>query len=262
MDVQTSRSASRGRGGGAPERWGEPSLVERLRRRDDEAVRELDARYGGRIYRLAYRYLRSREDAEEVRQDVLLKVVCRVGAFRGDAQLSSWIYRIAVNTTMSRLRPKAALARHRRSSWPGKETEAAQRGGSGLGRTGSREPVDWAPLADEGVFRREFRRQLARALAELPPVYRTPVLLRDLRGLSTEEASDLLRIKPQTLKSRLHRGRTVLRRKLGAFAGGLRLHARPDGLLEGRVLAGRQGVLPTGPSPATLSPDDGNRFRA
>jgi RNA polymerase sigma-70 factor (ECF subfamily) len=62
------------------------------------------------------------------------------------------------------------------------------------------------------------------ALRTLPAVYRVPVLLRDIHGLSTEEASAVLRIKPQTLKSRLHRGRLILREKLGDFASGLSLH--------------------------------------
>jgi RNA polymerase sigma-70 factor (ECF subfamily) len=64
------------------------------------------------------------------------------------------------------------------------------------------------------------------ALKELPSVYRIPVILRDIQGLSTEEASAVLRVKPQTLKSRLHRGRLILREHLSDFAGGVMLHAR------------------------------------
>jgi RNA polymerase sigma-70 factor (ECF subfamily) len=70
-----------------------------------------------------------------------------------------------------------------------------------------------------------MRRSLVKAVLELPAIYRAPIVLRDLRGLSTEEASALLKVKGQTLKSRLHRGRTILRRRLGAFAGGLSLRA-------------------------------------
>ena len=75
-------------------------------------------------------------------------------------------------------------------------------------------------------MRAEMRERLIAALRHLPAVYRVPVLLRDINGLSTEEASAILRVKPQTLKSRLHRGRLILRRHLGDFAGGLELHAR------------------------------------
>ena len=71
-----------------------------------------------------------------------------------------------------------------------------------------------------------MREQLIAALTTLPEVYRTPVVLRDLQGMSTEEASQVLRVKPQTLKSRLHRGRLILRDALSQFAGGVALHTR------------------------------------
>ena len=88
------------------------------------------------------------------------------------------------------------------------------------------EPADWTALADDHVMRAEMRQRLIEALSYLPTVYRVPVLLRDINGLSTEEASAILHIKPQTLKSRLHRGRLILRQHLGEFAGGLELHTR------------------------------------
>src|SRR5690349_17948880 len=79
-------------------------LVERLRAHDPTAVADLSESYGAKIYQLAFRYLKNREDAEEVAQDVLLKVFQKIDAFRGDAALSSWIYRITFNASMSRLR--------------------------------------------------------------------------------------------------------------------------------------------------------------
>src|SRR5712671_7664970 len=79
-------------------------LLARLQRGDEHAVEELSDSYGSKIYQLAFRYLKNREDAEEVAQDVLLKVFQKIDAFRGDAALSSWIYRITFNTAMSRLR--------------------------------------------------------------------------------------------------------------------------------------------------------------
>ena len=82
----------------------EKVLVERLRAGDDAAVTELASTYGPRIHQLAFRYMKNWEDAEEVAQDVLLKVLRKIDAFRGDAALSSWIYRITFNTAMSRLR--------------------------------------------------------------------------------------------------------------------------------------------------------------
>ena len=73
-----------------------------------------------------------------------------------------------------------------------------------------------------------MRRRLVDALVELQPIYQLPVLLRDVQGLSTEEASAILQVKKQTLKSRLHRGRLVLRERLAQFAGGLTMHRPPE----------------------------------
>jgi RNA polymerase sigma-70 factor (ECF subfamily) len=84
--------------------------------------------------------------------------------------------------------------------------------------------ADWSDLADERIFRSQLRRRLLRAVLALPAIYRAPVVLRDIQGMSTEEASAMLRVKDQTLKSRLHRGRLILRKQLADFAGGLVLH--------------------------------------
>lgn len=192
------------------------ALIERLQAGDDSAVAELATEYGTRVYQLALRYTRNKEDAEEVVQDVLLKVRDKIDAFRGDAALSSWIYRITFNTAMSRLRSTRSA---RYFEVPDEGTTVAE---DGSVRT--TEPADWSNLGDDMVHRRELRDALRTAVAELPAIYRAPVILRDLRGLSTEEASRRLNVKDQTLKSRLHRGRLILRERLAAFAEGLSLH--------------------------------------
>lgn len=195
----------------------ERDLVGRMRARDGSAVADLASLYGPRIQQLAFRYLRNWEDAEEVAQDVLMKVYRKIEAFRGDAALSSWIYRITFNTAMSRLRN-------------GRANRAAEvapiDSSSETNEYSPVEPADWSGLADDQVMRAQMRHQLVGALTHLPPVYRVPVLLRDIHGLSTEEASAILKVKPQTLKSRLHRGRLILRKHLSDFAGGLELHGR------------------------------------
>jgi RNA polymerase sigma-70 factor (ECF subfamily) len=195
----------------------ERDLIGRMRARDGSAVADLASLYGPQIQQLAFRYLKNREDAEEVAQDVLLKVYRKIEAFRGDAALSSWIYRITFNTAMSRLRS----ARFNRSA----EVPAPESNVDGVPKVAP-EPADWTSLADDQVMRAQMRRKLIDALSHLPQVYRVPVLLRDINGLSTEEASAILKVKPQTLKSRLHRGRMILRKHLGEFSGGLELHAR------------------------------------
>jgi RNA polymerase sigma-70 factor (ECF subfamily) len=195
----------------------ERDLIGRMRARDGSAVTDLASLYGPRIEQLAFRYLKNKEDAEEVAQDVLLKVYRKIEAFRGDAALSSWIYRITFNTAMSRLRS----GRLNRSA----EVHTAESTVDGVPQLQA-EPADWTSLADDQVMRAQMRKKLIDALSRLPKVYRVPVLLRDINGLSTEEASAILKVKPQTLKSRLHRGRLILRKHMGDFAGGVDLHAR------------------------------------
>ena len=196
-------------------------LIARLQAGDESAVQELADRYRPRISQLALRYMKNREDAEEVTQDVLMKVYRKVGAFRGDSALSSWIYRITFNTAMSRLRTNRA---ERAAEAERERMIAAEKAVVTEESRASREPADWSQMADEQVFRAQLRRRVLRAILALPAIYRAPVMLRDLQGLSTEEASAMLRLKDQTLKSRLHRGRVILRRQLADFAGGLQLH--------------------------------------
>jgi RNA polymerase sigma-70 factor (ECF subfamily) len=196
---------------------GERELIGRMQAGDMSAVTDLSTTYGARIHQLAFRYMKNWEDAEEVTQDVLMKVFRKIDAFRGDAALSSWIYRITFNTAMSRLRTgrSGRAAEQQRPEMQGNAAGVLQQ-----------DPADWSSLADDHVLRREMREQLISALTTLPEVYRTPVVLRDIQGLSTEEASRILHVKPQTLKSRLHRGRLILRQALAEFAGGVAMHSR------------------------------------
>jgi RNA polymerase sigma-70 factor (ECF subfamily) len=194
------------------------TLLARLKAGEEQALTDLAGAYGTKIYQLAFRYLRNKEDAEEVTQDVLFKVYRKVGEFRGDAALSSWIYRITFNAAMSRLRT-AQYQRTQAEEW----REATNETPSGE----TLRPVDvadWSDLADEHVLRSQLRQRVFRAILALPAIYRAPVLLRDIQGMSTEEASAMLKVKDQTLKSRLHRGRLILRKQLADFAGGLSLH--------------------------------------
>jgi RNA polymerase sigma-70 factor (ECF subfamily) len=177
---------------------------------------ELADTYGPKIHQLAFRYLRNKEDAEEVVQDVLYKVYRNIGEFRGDAALSSWIYRITFNAAMSRLRS----ASYQRAQ----DAQRSLASGDEKATATLPEPADWSNIADEELLRSQLRRRVFRAVLALPAIYRAPVVLRDIQGMSTEEASAMLRVKDQTLKSRLHRGRLMLRKQLADFAGGLSLH--------------------------------------
>ncbi len=192
-------------------------LLSRLQSGDEHALAELADAYGTKIYQLAFRYLRNKEDAEEVTQDVLFKVYRKVGEFRGDAALSSWIYRITFNAAMSRVR----TAQFQRSQEDDRQMASDD---AELTSASQRDIADWSNMADERVLRSQLRRRVLRAILALPAIYRAPVMLRDIHGMSTEEASAMLRVKDQTLKSRLHRGRLILRKQLADFAGGLTMH--------------------------------------
>src|SRR5438105_4410022 len=141
----------------------EDNLLERLKAGDDRALADVAETYGSKIYQLAFRYLRNKEDAEEVTQDVLFKVHRKVGAFRGDAALSSWIYRITFNAAMSRLR----TAKYQRS-----QDEGAQQAGADA--DAGREPshrsdvADWSDLADERLLRSQLRSRVFRAILAMP----------------------------------------------------------------------------------------------
>src|SRR5881628_2487612 len=124
----------------------EDNLLERLKAGDDRALADVAETYGSKIYQLAFRYLRNREDAEEVTQDVLFKVYRKVGTFRGDAALSSWIYRITFNAAMSRLR----TAQYQRSQEEDRQMASEDADASRPSRS---EVADWSDMADERVLR-------------------------------------------------------------------------------------------------------------
>ena len=150
---------------------------------------------------------------------MLYKVYRKVGAFRGDAALSSWIYRITFNAAMSRLR----TAKYQRTQAEEPHVDGRATATIDADRRAATWPTGrtWPTSRCCG---RSCGSACSRAILALPAIYRAPVMLRDIQGMSTEEASAMLRVKDQTLKSRLHRGRLILRKQLADFAGGLTLH--------------------------------------
>ena len=150
-------------------------------------------------------------------QDALLRVFQKIDAFRGDAALSSWICRITFNTAMFRLRS----LKFRRPAEVSQDMLGWGDGDAGA----SRDVADWSDLADDQVLRSEMRSRLVTALSQLPEICRAAVLLRDIEGLSTEEASAVVGVKTQTLTSRLRRGGLMLREELGDFAAGLAMRS-------------------------------------
>jgi len=192
----------------------EGDLLQRLQRGDAGALAELSGRHGTRIRAQAQRYLNNREDAEDVAQEVLMKVWRHLHLFRADAALTSWIHRITFNTAMSHLR------RHNRAERKLRLAAAPQQSHVRM----QREPGDWSGSAEEVTLRRQFSDRLAQAFAAMPDIYRSAVMMRDVEGLSIQDASTALRLNQQTLKSRVHRGRRMLQRHLIDFRDGLAMH--------------------------------------
>jgi RNA polymerase sigma-70 factor (ECF subfamily) len=193
-------------------------LLSGLRQHHPDALEELVRRYRLRILRRAARHVRSHADAEDLAQEVLLKVYLHVQRFEGDTLLWPWIARITSNTAISLLR----MRRLRES------TECPSGGGiervDGYGPPV--EPWDVSQLADELASRAELRDRLRTALRDLPVAYREAIVLKDLRGYTSAEASRCLHVPVPTVKSRVNRGRRLLKRALAAFEAGVRLHRR------------------------------------
>src|SRR5438067_11816936 len=143
------------------------NLLERLQRGEEQALLDLSDAYGAKIYQLAFRYLRNKEDAEEVAQDVLLKVHRKVGEFRGDSALSSWIYRITFNAAMSRLRSGS----YQRAQEEQRMLAADDR--DDIDARPRMEPADWSDMADEQLFQAQMRERMLRAILGLAAFHHT-----------------------------------------------------------------------------------------
>ena len=179
-------------------------ILRGLRSGIDEAYEELMDRYEQPIYGMVYRLLGNQTDACDVVQEVFLKVFRSVGSFREQSSLRTWIYRIAVNEAYNHRRWFSRHCRHEVSL----EKEGAEHDSAiDLAQDPGRSPYE---LALDG----ETRLLIERALAEINPVFRTAVVLRDIQNLSYEEIAEILQVSLGTVKSRILRGREALRREL------------------------------------------------
>ena len=173
-------------------------LVARLRGGDPRAFEELVRGYQHRVYGVALRMLHSPAEAEDIAQEVFLRVHRSIGEFRGDAKLSTWLYGIASNLCLNRL----ASASRRRMHLDEDVVMQA--------------PSD-VPDVTATLERSEVEAALHQAIAELPDERRLVIVLRDLEGLSYEEIGEVLALEPGTVRSRLHRARMDLKAKLERF---------------------------------------------
>jgi RNA polymerase sigma-70 factor (ECF subfamily) len=184
-------------------------LVDRLRAGDEAALETLIAQFGTRVYRVAYGITRSAPDAEEVVQDVFLSLFRKIGTFEGRAALGSWIYRIATNAALIKRRGKRAEVEvSLEECLPAFKEDGHREGDRAMLL------ADWSGQPDAALLSGEARWVLERGLERLPEHYRAVLVLRDVEGLTNEEAAEALRETVATVKSRLHRARMALREQL------------------------------------------------
>jgi RNA polymerase sigma-70 factor (ECF subfamily) len=186
---------------------GDAELVRRALAREEAAVRAIMQANNRRLYRLARGILRNDAEAEDVVQDTYVRAFTHLEQFRGDSSLSTWLSRIAMNEALGRLRRQR----------PGVEWSALEKGASEA-------QIIPFPLAsqddpEKSMAQREIQHVVEHAIDELPEPFRLVFITRVIEGMNVEETAELLGLKPETVKTRLHRARNLLRdnveRKIG-----------------------------------------------
>jgi RNA polymerase sigma-70 factor (ECF subfamily) len=201
-------------------------LVDASKNGDIAAFEELVKRYDRKLLRIAQHVTHNREDSQDAVQEAFLKAFQNLKQFRGDSKFSTWLIRITVNQSLMKLRKQRAI----------KEIsldEDFQEEGDVL----PMEVTDWAPNPEQLYSASELRDILAKALGELRLVSRAVFVLRDIEGLSTDQAAEVLGLSPAAVKARLWRARLQLRESLTRDFGKQPESAR-GGLFLGRDTAG------------------------
>lgn len=184
------------------------SLLRRLQGRDERAFRDLIDGHRDKIYNICYRMLGNKHEAEDVAQEVFITVFKTISSFRGDSKLSTWLYRIAVNHSKNRI--KYLARRHDRD-----RDELDESSNGVAGQIGG--PMPTSP--DRAFEGQQLEAVVRAAIGELDDDHRVVVVLRDLEDLTIEEICDITGLPDGTVKSRLHRARLVLRKKLQQHGG-------------------------------------------
>ncbi len=198
----------------------ESRLIERLVAHDERAFNELVRLYERRVLTLVLRMLGNPAEAEDVAQEVFVQVFKAIGTFRGEAKLSTWIYRIAINLCKNRV--KYLKVRH--TGEQDELGEVEERGGLGGGGGGGRRGLgSEVERPDEMMSGKQVERIVQRAIAELEPTFRECLVLCDVEELSYEQIEEITGLPIGTVKSRIHRARAQLRaaveRELGEKVG-------------------------------------------
>ncbi|MGH9686442.1 MAG: RNA polymerase sigma factor [Candidatus Acidiferrales bacterium] len=184
--------------------WGgdEAALVTGLQAGSDEAFDYLVTYYHASVHNLVYGILGDQADAADVTQDVFIRVFRGIHGFRGSSSLKTWLYRVAVRQALN----------HRRWCWRHHRQQVSIEGDEGQNR-----PIDLMDAKAtpfDQCAAHEMQAKVRKALAMVPPKFRSAVILRDLEGLAYEEIAEVLEVSVGTVKSRILRGRRILKESL------------------------------------------------
>jgi RNA polymerase sigma-70 factor, ECF subfamily len=186
---------------------GDADLVRRALAREEAAVRAIMQSNNRRLYRLARGILRNNSEAEDVVQETYVRAFTHLEQFRGDSSLSTWLSRIAMNEALGRLRRQRLGIEWTSQASGVPEAEIIQF------------PLSSADDPEKSMAQRQIQQVVEHAVDELPEAFRLVFIARVIEGMNIEETAETLGLKPETVKTRLHRARTMLRdnveRKIG-----------------------------------------------
>lgn len=177
-------------------------LVRGIKQGDTAAMEEIVKRYSNKVYNLAYHLTRDAHAAEEIMQDVFLTVIAKIGTLTTEAYFSTWLYRVTTNAAYGYLRKEKKFS----EQTPVEDIDQEQF-----------LEYDWSNLPDDVLLSEESKEVLRRSIDSLPEAMRTVVVLKDVEGLKNEEIAETLGISVPAVKSRLHRGRLILRQLLSEY---------------------------------------------
>ena len=191
-------------------------IVARARAQDRNAFRTIMKMHNQRLYRLARGIVRDDGEAEDIVQEAYVSAFTHLDGFRGDSTLATWLSRIVINEALGRLRKTRAAGRFVATGDPRQQAEII--------------PFPLNASTDDperAMAQRQILQLVERATDSLPDVYRTVFVARVIEGMSIEETASLLGVRPETVKTRLHRARSLLRKELDAQIGPVLLDAFP-----------------------------------
>jgi RNA polymerase sigma-70 factor (ECF subfamily) len=199
----------------SPNGSGDAELVRRARDRDEAAIRAIIKSNNRRLYRLARGILRNDSEAEDVVQETYVRAFTHLDSFRGGSSLGTWLGRIAINEALGRLRRRRAQV-----EWTSLEGEV-------LDAQIIPFPAPAASDPEKTMAQRQIQHVVEQAIDELPEPFRIVFMTRVVEGMNVEETAEILGLKPETVKTRLHRARAVLRDNVEKRIGPLVMEAFP-----------------------------------